>query len=378
MATHYDTLGLRPDASPSEIKSAYRKLARELHPDVNDNPGAKEAFQKLQLSYEVLSDPRRKRAYDDIIKAPSSASTQVGAGVASRGMTRAEKDRLEAEELRLKAEERMRDAPAAPKVDRDETERLKHLMTVGRLIEAEKQALAMVAREPRQPVPQAILGDLMRMRGEREKALSYYALAAQFEPKNPIYQRKYEETMAGHVGRVTSGPSYAPEVKFQPLAVGAFLIILMAVYTVFAKERPLGVPLASLLTLGNLTMLTLSGVVTGSCLVLSESLDSFQFATGSTVSKVTPITVMGLLGFALFWLATLAYFIYGQSQQAFNRSLSLFTASIVGCTLVFVLAAWSKSGELAAQVLLAGPNFVYMGALLGWLVTDSLGRSSRV
>jgi DnaJ-class molecular chaperone len=64
-ADHYETLGVDRDASQADVKRAFRKLARELHPDVNDHdPEAEEKFKQAAEAYEVLSDPERRRAYD--------------------------------------------------------------------------------------------------------------------------------------------------------------------------------------------------------------------------------------------------------------------------------------------------------------------------
>ena len=62
MADHYDVLGVSRDATPEEIKRAYRKLARELHPDVN--PDAEERFKEVTTAYEVLSDADKREMYD--------------------------------------------------------------------------------------------------------------------------------------------------------------------------------------------------------------------------------------------------------------------------------------------------------------------------
>lgn len=62
---YYEVLGVDRDASDSEIKSAFRRIARQLHPDVNDHdPDAEEKFKEAAEAYEVLSDRERRSTYD--------------------------------------------------------------------------------------------------------------------------------------------------------------------------------------------------------------------------------------------------------------------------------------------------------------------------
>ncbi|MCE4024581.1 MULTISPECIES: molecular chaperone DnaJ [unclassified Microbacterium] len=64
MTDHYEVLGVSRDASEDEIKKAYRRLARQLHPDVNPSEDAAERFKLVTHAYDVLSDADSRRRYD--------------------------------------------------------------------------------------------------------------------------------------------------------------------------------------------------------------------------------------------------------------------------------------------------------------------------
>lgn len=60
----YETLGVSKTASSDEIKKAYRKLARQYHPDINKDPGTEEKFKEINAAYEILSDETKRKQYD--------------------------------------------------------------------------------------------------------------------------------------------------------------------------------------------------------------------------------------------------------------------------------------------------------------------------
>ena len=63
---YYKTLGVPRDATQEAIKQAYRKLARKFHPDVSKEPNAEARFKEINEANEVLKDPEKRAAYNDL------------------------------------------------------------------------------------------------------------------------------------------------------------------------------------------------------------------------------------------------------------------------------------------------------------------------
>ena len=80
----YASLGLGRGASDADIKKAYRSAARKWHPDVNQEPGAKEKFQEINEAYSVLSDPQMKSRYDQFGEAGVKGAGGAGEVEAQR------------------------------------------------------------------------------------------------------------------------------------------------------------------------------------------------------------------------------------------------------------------------------------------------------
>lgn len=77
---YYEVLGVNKEASADEIKRAYRKLAREHHPDVNKEAGAEAKFKEINEAYQVLSDPNKRSQYDYFGKAGAQGAGAGGFG----------------------------------------------------------------------------------------------------------------------------------------------------------------------------------------------------------------------------------------------------------------------------------------------------------
>src|SRR5437764_9532274 len=88
----YQTLGIKRDAKPDEIKKAYRRLARKYHPDVNPgDKSAEERFKQITEAHDVLSDEKKRKVYDrfgqysdNLADAAARGATPGGSGAAGR------------------------------------------------------------------------------------------------------------------------------------------------------------------------------------------------------------------------------------------------------------------------------------------------------
>ncbi|MDD1736466.1 MAG: DnaJ domain-containing protein, partial [Methanothrix sp.] len=63
---YYEVLGVPKDSSEKDLKGAYRKLAMKYHPDRSEEPDAEEKFKELSEAYAVLSDPEKRKKYDQL------------------------------------------------------------------------------------------------------------------------------------------------------------------------------------------------------------------------------------------------------------------------------------------------------------------------
>jgi DnaJ-class molecular chaperone len=82
MKNPYELLGLENNASTSDIKASYRKKASLFHPDKNSSPDAPGKFREIQEAYELLSDSKRRRDYDDnqqknLVSDPNQAALDI-------------------------------------------------------------------------------------------------------------------------------------------------------------------------------------------------------------------------------------------------------------------------------------------------------------
>ena len=364
--THYETLGVKRSATTAEIKSAYRKLVLQHHPDRSRDPRSPEIFLVATEAYDVLSDPGLRRAYDEKLDLEAKrAAERVRQNVA--GQTTAQRP----------SEPRPPPRPDPPAANiAADVQRLTVLFNRGRHAEAEKLARQISQADPKQPLPYAVLGDLARQRGNLNEAARLYAYAAQFEPNNPVYQRRYEELIGSYKvveDRRQRSQIAADDRKALAPMAGAGIVLVAAIYLALGREAAImpGIAPVNTWTLGLFVMLFLSGVAVGASLAMGNLLDRFHSFTTTATGRMSPNVALGLVAVANFWAAGLLYLLVGTFQRAFNFSTTRVVLGVAVATLLLTLGAGLSQVLAAGQVLIWGGNLVYVGALVGWMVADA-------
>ena len=362
--THYTILGIKNEATPAEIRAAYRRLVLEHHPDRAGPDANLEVFHRISKAHEVLSDPERRASYDRLL--------------AGRTATRASQPPPAAKKPAPEPRPAAKEPPKPSVADMrrqiaDDLSRLLRLYGRGNFVDAEALARQIVLKDPRQAVPYAILGDLARNRGDIAEASKMYAFAAQIDPRNPAYQRKHEELIGKVSGSSIGGRTATGEA---PLAAGvSFALVLVgAAYVALANEPAAFIRLAwvSTWTLGLVVMLFLTGVAMGVGLSMGNLMDRFDSLASNAMNRVSPALALATIAVVNFWFALLLYLAVGARERSHSQSVNrLFVG--VGVVVVMMSAACFGADRIdPLQTFLWGGNLAYVGAVCGWLVADSL------
>ena len=354
--THYETLGLKRGCSAGEIKSSYRKIVLQHHPDRSSEPGSAAIFMRAAEAYEVLSDAERRREYDRVLVLEDQRRSQASAA------------RAAAPQPKPKTSPKPRESIAV------ELTRLVQLFSRGRLAEAESLADDLMRRAPREAIPYGVKADILRSRGNLVEASRMYAFAAQYDPRNPTYQRRHEELIgAAQVTTSTIHIARDREARSGPPIVAAIVAFGAGIYLAVANEAALlpQVPLVSTFTLGALMVLFLSGVIGGASLAMGGWVDRHDATAYTALGRHTPTFVLGFVALVNFWAAALLYLFIGLGQRGFNYSTSRVVGFVAGLTLLFSLCAFASDTLSPMQVLAWGGNLSYLGAVLGWIVADA-------
>lgn len=319
-------------------------------------------------AYDVLSDVHQKLRYDEWLEAEAKhAAAKAQQSVSGPPQPAAPKP---------SARPGWNQPPSETTPIAVDVQRVSSLFARGRHAEAENLARQVLLAAPRNPVCCAVLGDIARLRGDVNEAARMYAYAAQFEPSNPVYQRRYEEllnsTRTVVDGRQRTRLENEDRQILAPM-VGSGLVIGAAVFVALSPEKAIfgKLPFISSWTLGLPIVLFLAGIGVGATLAMGNLLDRFSALTTTATGRAGPTVALGLVAIANFWVAVLLYLLLGGFQRAFNFSTTRTVLGTAIATVVIAFGAGLGSAISPGQVLLWGGNLVYIGSLVGWLVADA-------
>ncbi|CAN5538916.1 hypothetical protein BH11ARM2_BH11ARM2_32680 [soil metagenome] len=346
----YAALGLKPGASASEIKSAYRKIALKHHPDRSKSPESTRIFTAAKDAYELLSDPDQRRQIDEAKEARERAAQM-----------------REVEQQRTQTRATVTEARAARDIAED-VQRLSRMFWQGRHSSAERLAEDILTRDRRQPIPYAVLGDLARARGDIDTAAQHYAYAAQYAPTNELFQKRYEEILSGH--RVVD-TRRREVVEASPTTNGG---ITAAVIATLAGALLCALPSAWTFGPGFWLGPLVAGIGIGAGLAVGNWLDRFGGLAVNALGKPGPAITLGLGGVVFFWGAAIWYAIRGAVGRSYNVTMSRFYGAIALATPFLSLGAAFPGGASPLWTLLLAPNVAILAALLSWAVVDAVRK----
>ena len=370
MPNHYETLGLKRGCTATEIRTAYRKLVLLHHPDRSSDAGSNEIFIRVAAAYEIIGNEEGRKTYDARLDEEERRWEQARANAKMYGSGPTPKSKS----TPPKASPRKPNAPITIELNR-----LVQLYSRGRVQDAEELARKLIQSSPREAVPYGVLGDILRARGNLSEAAKMYAFAAQFDPRNPLYHRRHAELLdATQSTTSTIHVARDREARAAPLFIAFTVASLGGIYLILSRDTPMfsTFPLLSTYTLSLIGVLFLSGVATGASFSLGGWLDRYESIATNTFGRRSPTATLGIVALFSFWAAAVLYLFIGLGQRYFNYSTSRIVGAVVFLNLMFAGCAFASYALDATQVLLWGGNFIYLGAVIGWLVADAFRPSA--
>ncbi|MBC7807368.1 MAG: DnaJ domain-containing protein [Akkermansiaceae bacterium] len=414
--TYYEILGVNRTASADEIKTAYRKLARTLHPDVNPgDPQASTKFADVTTAYKALADSLSRANYDaeQSLKERRADAARTRAGGATSSAT------YGTPPPRPGASPTPNSQNPAPFTG-DEAARLvttaRAALSRMRFVEARELAQRSL-RIKRSAEGYEVLGDVYRMQGRVDEAVNMYTMSLQLNPRNAAMMERLQrlaradnsttrredvrrnqtrdsnaaaarqtvpsstpyDSYTPRAGSIGAGimPEKRPLLKAFAMIVGygTTFFLLMAMI-LFLQEAPTGsgpLPLAivSKWSGGVLAVLMGCGLILGWTMTVTGAVrrldDELVFSRGQSgfVPPMGPVLLV--LSAVSFWAAALVHVLLTLLQE--GRVAGILRA--FGAVAVVVLVAgifYDADGR--GQILLWGGNVVFLSYVFGWFIGD--------
>lgn len=375
--TYYEILDVSRTATQEQIKKCYRQLARRHHPDVaDDKAAARLAFLQINEAYQTLTNPDKRVIYDaEMDRQIAGPTPRPGqsrrpatgghTGSYSRRQASSSQSRTTRSRESLLVDKFLRDAEMA--------------FIRGQLWAAIDAAKAVINLDGRNARSYVILGDVYRMQGRMDEAVSMYTIALQIDPRNADAMEKLDKAMRR--SRKAQSPAGNPERK-QVFKIGVglisgsvatFLLLMLA----WSPGEPIpwlreNMPIVGTWSALLITVLLGMGAMTGFLLSITDSLraldDELVFQTVSSGRHMSyPIgLILVLVNLFNFYAAVGIYTLAGIIQDAISGS--VMKAFVATACLLALIAALYPLGT--REVLIWGGNLVFPALLVGWAVGD--------
>ncbi len=384
----YEVLGLGTRATTDEIRSRYRELARRYHPDVAKAPDAAEKFKEINHANQILSDPKRRAAYDAELKLAEARRARHAAAAQPRpGPPQGPPP--QGGPQRPTSPRPSRPAPTvAQQIDAIMNEAHGRFRRM-RFREAEAYCRQALRVDRQCGAAYELLGDIHRARGRADEALAMYSFVLQLDPNNHGARAKFDR-MAGKPDpprRTATGsgshttrpaPSRDPLRAISPTraavtAIGSAVLLFLVI--VVARDGG-GTPSWLPLEWSGLTIFALatSGLLSGLLLALNDVVQGAQaeFAVSSSRNavgrRVLPLGI-ALTGFSLVWFyaAFAVFMMVAFAQETVSRSILRAFAASFGLVALFALVRIDS----AFPLLVCGGNLVFPAFIVGWIAGDA-------
>lgn len=416
--SYYDVLGVPRAASLSDIKKRYRELARQFHPDVNQGKAdAGKRFSEITEAYKALSDPDSRKTHDaDLLLREQRSATARSAAASASPQTnpfggtppRAARPGSSGAAGQYDVSRLIAEAQAAF---------VRH-----KLVEARALAEQALRLNRRSAQAYEILGDVYRLQGKTEQAMQMYSMSLQINPRNtPLMQRlermsrassatagsssssaqrvffdnrgvSYDQRGAGGARQqraaAAAAPAAAPSSAMpgekRPLGAllvgvfgygGAFMLVLYAaIFSSNPLSRMTPGPLSFVPTWNAtiLTVMALCGLLLGATMAITQAIRRIDDelvlpGAGAGGGRYIPLgLLMIVISIVSFYAAALLYGIVSFLQESLTASMLRVFGAIMAVTLLLTVVY--TPGPF--QVLLFGPNVVFLAFVFGWFLGD--------
>lgn len=389
--TFYDILGVPNTATTDQIKRRYRQLVRKYHPDVaEDKAAAKAAFIEIAEAYQTLINQDKRVIYDSSLwsqtlgargnrpgsspsyKPPSASGTRPQ----SRPTSTQSRPRPQAQSNTQQRSQGNRVGEANRFVAEAQTAFNRGQFRNAILASKEAQRL-----DPKNIQAHVILGDIYRIQGHVEEAISMYSVVVQLDPRNADVQAKLNRLTRQ---KTSARASTTTDERYTSLKLGINMIgwSMLAILLVYLSMNPgvpiewlrNNIPIVDTWSAELVAVLMIGSFIVGLLLSLNELVHPLdEELVFKSVRSPAPkaanyplLLILVVFNLFSFYLASAVYILVGLVQECLSKT--VLRALIFTFAIVLIAALIYPEGR--AQVFWFGGNIALPSLLFGWMIGD--------